>query len=58
MPLKAGGDRATVSKNIREMVQHGWPQKQAIAAAYRLARAWYKKRGKSVPAWLRKKKGD
>ncbi len=57
MPLQSGGDHATVSKNIREMVEHGWPQKQAIAAAYSHARAWYKKQGKPVPSWLRKKKG-
>jgi hypothetical protein len=37
MPLKKGYSRATVSKNIREMVAAGHPQKQAVAAALRTA---------------------
>jgi hypothetical protein len=33
MPLKKGKSKKVVSKNIREMVHAGYPQKQAIAAA-------------------------
>ena len=33
MPLKAGSSKATISKNIGEMVASGHPQKQAVAAA-------------------------
>jgi len=38
MPLKQGNSRKTVSLNIAEMVRHGHPQKQAIAAALGAAR--------------------
>lgn len=37
MPLKKGSSKATISKNIAEMVKAGHPKKQAIAAAYRSA---------------------
>ena len=33
MPLKSGKSQATISKNIREMINSGHPRKQAIAAA-------------------------
>ena len=39
MPLKSGSSKATVSRNISEMVSSGYPQKQAVAAALRTARA-------------------
>lgn len=35
MPLKRGASRAVVSSNIREMVEAGHPQRQAVAAAMR-----------------------
>jgi hypothetical protein len=33
MPLKKSASKKAVSENIREMVAHGHPQKQAVAAA-------------------------
>lgn len=38
MPLKSGSSRETISSNIREMVESGHPQKQAVAAALRKSR--------------------
>lgn len=38
MPLKHGKSQATISANIREMVEAGHPQRQAIAAALNTAR--------------------
>jgi len=37
MPLKKGSSPQTLSANIKEMVDAGYPQKQAVAAAYRAA---------------------
>lgn len=38
MPLKKGKSKATISRNIREMMHSGYPQKQAVAAAMSTAR--------------------
>ena len=47
--------RATVSKNIAEMIGSGHPRKQAVAAAYDTARKAAKKAG-ARPAHIRRKK--
>ncbi len=44
MPLPAGSDRETISRNIREMVDSGHPQKVAVAAALHNARKGKKRR--------------
>lgn len=45
MPLKKGKSKKTVSKNIKEMMNSGYPQKQAIAASLNQAR----KSGAKIP---------
>jgi hypothetical protein len=38
MPLNPGSSRKTVSNNIKEMIDAGHPQAQAVAASLREAR--------------------
>jgi hypothetical protein len=38
MPLKKGYSKQTISGNIREMMDAGYPQKQAVAASLSSAR--------------------
>jgi len=38
MPLKRGGDAATISKNIGKLVSEGYGRDQAAAIAYDYAR--------------------
>lgn len=38
MPLSKGKSKKTISKNIKEMRDSGYPQKQAIAASLNQAR--------------------
>ena len=37
MPMKHGSSQKVVTSNVREMVKSGHPQKQAVAAAMRMA---------------------
>ena len=45
MPLQKGRSSKTVSKNIRELMQHGYRQKQAVAISLQKA-GKSKKKGK------------
>jgi hypothetical protein len=45
MPLLKGSSPKTVSKNIKKMIEEGYPQKQAVAAALSSSRG-----GKKRPA--------
>jgi uncharacterized protein YdaT len=44
MPLKEGHDRATISANIKELMDSGYKQDQAIAIAYSKAGDSHKKK--------------
>jgi hypothetical protein len=46
MPLHKGKSKEVVSENIREMVEAGHPQKQAVAAALNQARKYGSKTSK------------
>jgi len=46
MPLKKGSSKATISKNIAEMIKAGHKPSQAIAAAYSNAGKSNKKKPK------------
>ena len=45
MPLKKGKSKSTISKNIKEMRESGYPEKQAVAASLNQAR----KSGAKIP---------
>ena len=45
MPLKKGKSKKVVSSNIKEMMDAGYPQKQAVAASLSQAR----KSGAKIP---------
>ena len=47
MPLEKGSSKETISHNIKEMMDSGYPQKQAIAASYRSAGKGRKRKKKS-----------
>jgi len=46
MPLKSGKSRKVISDNIRTEMEHGKPQKQAIAIALSKAKKLKKKKKK------------
>lgn len=45
MPLAKGKSKKTISKNVKEMMASGYPQKQAVAASLAQAR----KSGAKIP---------
>lgn len=46
MPLKSGFSEATITANIKELVDSGRSQEQAVAIAYRSARESARKAGR------------
>jgi hypothetical protein len=55
MPLEKGKSRATVSRNIKEMVDAGHPQDQAVAASLRQARQSGKQAGRRAERKTRRR---
>ena len=52
MPLSPGNSRAVVSRNIKEMIAAGHPQKQAVAASLSNARRHPRQSGGMTPPWF------
>ena len=50
MPMKKGKSQAAISANIKHLMDKGYPQKQAIAIAYRQAGLSRKKEEVSNPS--------
>jgi hypothetical protein len=47
MPLKKGSSEKTISSNIRELIEKGYPSKQSVAIALTEAGKSRKTKGKS-----------